>query len=149
MGLIDKSGQLVEVMTLGTPRFNHKYDYEILRLCNLSGYRVIGGASKLLRYFIDKYGARHIVSYCSLDKFSGEVYKKIGMKETGMSEPGYIWTNSRSTSVVSRYQVQKRELVKNGFGDETETEDEIMRGLHYLKVYNAGNKVFELELEDN
>ena len=50
LGLFFKK-ELVGVMTFGKPRFNKKFDYELLRYASLCGTQVIGGAGKLLKYF--------------------------------------------------------------------------------------------------
>ena len=44
--------ELIEVMTFGKPRYNKKYEWELLRLCTKFGYIVSGGANKLIKYFI-------------------------------------------------------------------------------------------------
>ena len=122
------------------------YDYEIIRLCTKSNTLIVGGTNRLLKRVIQELNAYSIISYVSIDKFTGDGYSKIGFELTSISNPGYVWSNSRGTKIVSRYMSQKKELIKQGFGTETDKEDDIMRDLSYLKIYNAGNFVYTLSI---
>ena len=52
--------QLVAVMTFGKPRFNKNYEYELIRYATKSGYHILGGAGKLLKYFLEKLQSQKI-----------------------------------------------------------------------------------------
>src|SRR5574344_2019638 len=73
-----KNEELLSIMTFGKPRYSKKYDIEILRLCSKD--TVVGDASKLLNYYVNKYNPKSIISYCDLSKFNGNVYKKLDFK---------------------------------------------------------------------
>lgn len=146
LGLYENN-ELIQVMTFGSPRFNSKYQYELLRLCTKENIVVIGGANKLMRYFISVYKPESIISYCNISKFNGGVYEKLGFKNEGLSEPNYIWF--RCGKVVSRYDAQKHKLIANGLGDESQTESDIMHSLGYLKVHDCGNIKFCWENNSN
>ena len=133
---------LIGVMTFGKPRFNSQYEYEIIRLCWMDGIKVVGGAQKLFKHFIRIYNPESIISYCDIAKFNGNVYESLGFKLNGISEPNYKWVDIDTNKILTRYQTQKARLIKAGLGTEDQTEDEIMHGLGYLKVYDCGNKVF-------
>lgn len=139
IGLFNKDSTLLGVMTFGKPRFNQNYEYELIRLAFKSNYIVVGGLEKLFNYFIAKYNPNSIVSYCNLAKFYGNSYLKLGFKSELLTLPNYIWVDKRSKTVLSRYSTQKHLLVKEGLGTAEQTEDEIMKGLHYLKLYDSGN----------
>lgn len=138
-----KSGnEIIQVMTFGRARFDKEAQYELLRLCTKSGVTVIGGAERLIKYFITEYSPESIVSYCNISKFTGEVYNRIGFKYLGVTTPNYVWVSSDSRRVLTRYQCQKSRLVKLGLGTEDETENSIMEGLGYYKVYDSGNNKY-------
>ena len=137
-----KDNELIQLISLGKPRFSTSYEYEIIRLCTKFNHLVVGGTERLINYAIKDLKMNSIISYVNLDKFTGKSYQKMGFKTTRLSEPGYVWVNSRCTEVLSRYKTQKRELVRMGLGTEDETEDEIMQSLGYKKIYNSGNLVF-------
>ena len=132
---------LVEVMTFGRPRFNTLYDTELLRLCTKSGYKVIGGASKLFKYYVETHKNETIISYCNLAKFTGNVYSSIGMTYKGTTNPNYVYVAPNNTKILSRYSCRKDILVKQGF-NESLTEAEIMRQRGFNKIYDCGNAVY-------
>lgn len=134
--------ELIGVMTFGFPRFNKEYEFEIIRLCYKDNITVIGGTEKLFKYFIDKYNPTSVISYCNISKFDGSTYQNIGFTLDHISVPGYVWVDTSTNTVLSRYQTQKSKLIKSGIGTEEQTEDEIMSNIGYLKVYDCGNKVF-------
>ena len=131
-------------MTFSTPRFNNNYQYELVRLCWNS--QVVGGTEKLFKYFIENYNPENIITYCDLSKFTGAVYDRIGftlVKNEEITEPNYVWVHSKKNTKLTRYQTQKHKLVEQGFGTIEQTEDEIMKSLGFLKIYDCGNFKFE------
>lgn len=85
--------ELISVMTFGKPRYNKKYEYELIRYC--STHNVVGGSNKLFSYFVDNYDPSNIVSYCDRCKFSGDVYQKLGFICTN-SSIGKHWYNMKT-----------------------------------------------------
>ena len=134
--------QLVEVMTFGKPRYNKNCQWELLRLCTLPEYNVIGGASKLFTYFIKKYKPDSVLSYCDAAKFSGDVYEKLGMNLHHMSDPAKVWSrgNSRITDNLLR-QRGFDQLFHTNHGKGTSNE-QLMIENNWLPVYDCGQYVF-------
>jgi very-short-patch-repair endonuclease len=130
---------LIGVLTFGFPRFNHSCQYELHRLCWKSNVAVIGGLEKMFSYFKKTYNPTSIITYSDITKFTGNCYLKLGFKVESITEPNYVWVEDSTNKVLPRYQTQKHKLIKAGLGEETQTEDEIMNSLGYLKVYNSGN----------
>lgn len=145
LGLI-YNNKLVALMTFGKPRFDMRYQFELIRLAFDSNVSIVGGTSKLFKYFIDKYKPESIISYCNIDKFNGNVYNTLGFKKIKLTKPNYIWVNKRF-EVLTRYQTQKHELVKKYTNLSDYTEDEIMKINGYYKIYNSGNLVFDWRQE--
>ena len=144
LGLFYKD-EIVSVMTFGKPRFNKKYQYELLRFC--SKYPVIGGASKLLKYFENKYNPKSLISYanrCWSSKLNN-VYEKIGFKLIDESDPGYIYISKDKSLILSRYQCQKHKLKKllgeDRFNNELSETDNMLNNGFY-KLYDCGQLVF-------
>lgn len=46
------------------------------------------------------------------NKFTGSVYERLGMKLSHISEPSYVWVDSYTNDVFTRYQTQKHKLVE-------------------------------------
>lgn len=140
IGLI-YNNELVSVLSLGKPRFNNYSQYEIIRYCNRDDIVVVGGLEKLFNYFKLKYSPESVITYSDLSKFNGNCYLKIGFKTNVnmITEPNYVWVSPDKATVLSRYQCQKHKLLVYGLGGCDETEDEIMRNLGFLRVYDSGN----------
>ncbi len=141
LGLV-YNDELVSVMTLGKPRFNKYYEYELIRFCNKLGTTVIGGASKLLNYFEKKYLPKSIISYANLQWSDGDVYKNLGFTELSISEPNYWWTKGHLT--LTRYQCQKHKLgslLGESFNQDL-SEKENMERAGYSRLFDCGNMVF-------
>lgn len=135
------NNEILSVMTFGKPRFTSDYEYELIRYCCKSGVTVVGGAEKLFKYFTDTYKPNSILCYSDISKFTGNIYTRLGFRCTidDITQPNYVWVNTVSKDIKSRYQTTKQKLVKDGCGTESMTESDIMKRLGYVKVYDSGN----------
>lgn len=147
IGLLYKD-ELVGLMTFGKPRFSSDYDSEIIRLAFKQGVTVVGGAERMFAHYINEADVKTVISYCDMSKFTGNVYMNLGFKLAGISHPNYKWVNILNGNVLTRYQTMKSTLVEKGLGTENQTEDEIMHGLNFYKVYDCGNYVFSYIKKD-
>ena len=137
------NNELVEVMTFGKPRYNKNYDIELLRLCAKDNIEVVGGPSKLFKYFVKQNSDKTIISYCDIAKFSGRVYEAIGMTLSHESTPNKIW--SKGTQCITDNLLRQRgfdQLFNTNYGKGTSNE-ELMLKHGWLPVYDCGQKVFE------
>lgn len=135
---------LVAVMTFSSPRFNKNYEYELIRFCNLKNTNVVGGASKLFKYFARNYNPKSIISYANRRFSDGNLYKKLGFKLKNITKPNYFYFKNNSFELESRNKYQKHKLkdILKDFNPElTETENMFLNG--YRKIYDCGNFVFE------
>ena len=138
IGLIYNS-KLVSVMSFGRrkPGQGSRDDtsWELIRFCSKLNYLVIGGASKLFKYFIDKYNPPHIISFSANDISNGNLYKHLGFICQGISMS--YWYISYAGHRHHRYHFNKNQLAKMGF-DISQTETQIMSKLPYYKIYDSG-----------
>lgn len=134
--------ELIGVMAFRKPRFNKNYQYELTRLAWKDDIISVGGSDKMLKWFKDNYDPYSIITYCDISKFEGDSYRKLGFKEENLSRPNYKWVSLDNNDVKSRYQTQKQSLIEKGYGNIGDTEDDIMKNLGYLKVYDCGNLVY-------
>lgn len=130
---------IVEIMTFGKPRFDNDSEYELIRLCNKANTKVVGGAQKLFQYFVEKYNPSTVSTYSDISKFTGNIYTKLRFRVTEFTQPTYVWVDTNTNHVLSRYQTQKDKLIENKWGTADQTENEIMENNGYLKIYNSGN----------
>jgi len=144
------NNELISIMTFGKNRKNlgrsHKEgEYELIRFCNKLNYNVIGGASKLLKYFIKNIKPKKIISYCDLRWSNGNFYEKIGFKKNSITNPNYFYINTTLRIRENRFKYRKDVLIKEGF-DKNKSESEIMRGRDFIRIYDCGSIRFEMEL---
>lgn len=151
LGLKEKrTGDLVSVMTFNkmrstigeTKNTESRSTYELSRFCSKLYTSVIGGASKLFKYFCNNYDVEKIVSFSDLAHTRGELYRILGFKSVSLSDPGYVWVNGVDDSSLHRVNCQKNNLPKL-FHDDTidiknKTEKEIMEEHGYVRVYDSG-----------
>lgn len=64
-------------------------EWNLNRFCNKVGHSVIGGASKLLKYFIKNYETKRIISYADRDWSIGSLYENIEFIKINESGPDY------------------------------------------------------------
>jgi len=141
--------ELVSVMTFSslrraTGQKSKEGSYELHRFCNELNTSVIGGASKLFKYFIKNYSPKHILSYASKDWSTGNLYESLGMTYAGDTTVGYFYTKSKFR--YSRFQFQKHKLVAKG-ADPNLTEYGIMLKDGYHRVWDCGNLKYEMIID--
>ena len=142
LGLYDDG--LICLMTFGKSRYNKGAEWELLRFVSKKGYKVIGGASKLLKYFRNKYSGK-IISYANKRWSNGDLYEKIGFDYIHDSSPNYFYYKNGSLILESRIKYQKHKL-KNILDvyDEKLSESKNMENNGYNSIYDSGNKVYIL-----
>jgi len=140
------TNELVSVMT-----FNHirktlgkKFDsntWELSRFCSKLNTSVVGGASKLLKYFINHYEYDRIISYSDVAHTRGNMYDKLCFVPNRISSPRYVWVNLSDDTYLNRVSCQKsnmHRLFPNEILDLTKTEKQIMEEHGYVRVYDSG-----------
>lgn len=137
---------LLGIMTFGKPRFNSQYEYELVRMCFKPKVSVVGGAQKMFKHFLNTYKPKQILTYSDTSKFTGGVYKQMGMRviqDNPMTVPNYVWVRPQDSSFLSRYQTTKQKLIDSGLGSDDQTENDIMTWSGYVKVYDCGQLKYE------
>lgn len=121
---------------------NKEKHYELTRFCNKINTNVIGGASKMIKYFINKYVPIQIDTYSDNLISNGALYETMGFEYLHTSKPGYWYVVDGIRE--HRFNWRKQKLIKLGY-DPNKTEEEIMSELGYYRIYNAGNKKWILK----
>lgn len=138
--------ELVSVM-LFTGKKND--GWELTRFCSKLNIRVIGGASKLLKYFIKYYKPRTIISFSSNDISSGQLYKKLGFASNQKYNQSYWYIEPGTLKRYHRSSWSKSEIVRKGIKDkidDTWTEKEVMEELGFFCIYDSGQFKWILDL---
>ena len=135
-------GDLVSLMTFdhleGRNKMNSN-EWNINRFCNKINTNVIGGASKLFKYFIKNYDVSRVISYSDKDWSQGQLYECLGFGRISDSNPDYKY-------VVNNHRVHKSRFKKDNLniGDKTKfTESEFMIERGIFRVYDCGKIKFE------
>ena len=142
LGLIYE-GKIVSIMTFGKSRYSIEYDWELIRFCNKLNTVIVGGASKLFKYFIREYNPSSIISFANLRWSDGNLYNKLGFIEEHRSKPNYYYFKINEMKLYNRQKFQKHKLYKllEIFNPElSETLNMYNNG--YRKIYDCGNIVF-------
>ena len=145
--------QLVSIMTFGKLRStigNTNLDtnecWELVRYCNLKGTSVVGGASKLFRYFCNTHNPKEIRSFSDRAHTKGNLYAILGFKEVRRSDANYVWVNITDDVAYHRMNAQKRNIRKFLQDPEIDlslTEKQIMEAHGFAQVFDAGTITWE------
>jgi hypothetical protein len=136
--------QLVSLMCFDKKegRINMKEgEWNLNRFCNLLNNQVIGGASKLLNYFIKENNPSRIISYADKDWSSGNLYNVLGLNLINESRPDYKYIVNGIRK--SKQNFTKTKLAKLGYDTLNLTESQIMNNLGINRIYDCGKMKFE------
>jgi hypothetical protein len=138
--------KLISLMTFGNLRnsMGQKASegiYEMLRFCNKLNINVVGGASKLFKYFIKNYHPKEIISYADRSWSRGNLYEKLGFKFEYKTQPNYYYIIGDKR--FHRFGFRKDKLIKEGF-DANKTEHEIMLERKIFRIYDSGSLKYKL-----
>ncbi|MDY5929934.1 MAG: hypothetical protein SPJ27_07860, partial [Candidatus Onthovivens sp.] len=134
--------KLIEVMTFGKPRYNKNYEWELLRLCSHKDYKIIGGTERLFKHFLKEYNPQNMISYCDNAKFSGEVYKRLGMLLESKGSPYCVWSKNNE-KITSNLLMQRGydQLFGTNYGKGTSNKDLMIQN-GWREVYDCGQSVY-------
>lgn len=135
------NNELVSIMTFGKRRLNSKENFELIRYCSKKDTIVVGGASKLFKYFIKKNNFNSIVSYSDNTVSDGGIYEFLNFKNTNETI-NYYWTNNKER--IHRFTFNKKRLVEKGY-DPNKTGLQIMKENGYARIFGAGIKTWIYE----
>ena len=140
IGLFYKN-ELVSLMTFGKTRkplgqTSNENDWEMLRFCNKLNTNIIGGASKLFKYFIKNYDFEEIITYADKSHSNGKLYEILGFIYLHTSKPNYYYVIDDIRH--HRFNFRKDILIKEGY-DANKTEHQIMLERKIYRIYNSGN----------
>lgn len=135
--------EIISVMTFGVPRYNSKYDWELLRYATQFETSIIGGAKRLFTKFVKELHPSSIISYCNLSKFKGGIYETLGFKHLRNTQPAKVWSkNDKNITDNLLRQKGYDKLFKTNYGKGTNNE-ELMIQNGWRSVYDCGQAVYE------
>jgi len=137
--------ELVSLMTFGSRKISGVVHFELLRFCNKLNTSVVGGSSRLFKYFISNYEYDKIISYADRRYSNGNMYNVLGFKLSHKSGPNY-WYFEKDYILRHRSRYQKHKLgdVLSNFDDGlSEFENMVNNG--WNRIWDCGNLVYEYE----
>ena len=137
---------LVAIASFGKSRFKDG-EYELYRYVQKSGTVVIGGLKRLCTAYMKSNNIHRIITYCDLTLFNGNGYTKSGFTYLRDTPPNYFYFQPSKIELHSRIKFQKHKLNKllTNF-DSSLTEVENMHANGWLRIFDCGNKLFELTI---
>lgn len=147
LGLYDNQ-ELVSLMTFGKMRgtqgrklSDSDNTWELSRFCSKINCSVVGGASKLFKYFVRNYSPDKVVSFSDVARSKGTLYQTLGFKQISQSDPSYVWSTLDDTLYYNRVSCQKsnlKHLLHDDKIDLSMTERQIMIEHGFVQVYDCG-----------
>jgi hypothetical protein len=119
--------ELVSLMTFDHYEGRNKMEkdeWNLSRFCNKLNTFVLGGASKLFKYFIKNYEVNRVVSYSDNDWSLGDLYETLGFEKISESNPDYKYIFEGVRTHKSRFRKSKTGISESK--------------LNLLKVYDCG-----------
>ena len=143
---LEYNGELLSVMSFGGLRRNlgskqTENCYELLRFCNKLNYTIIGGASKLLNYFVKKHKPTEIISYVDRRWSVGNLYKKLNFTFSHKSEPSYFYVINGERK--NRFGLRKDVLISKFGCSPDDTEHNFCFNQGWYRIYDCGTMVFK------
>ena len=152
---VKDTNELVSLITFNKSRkgigkkSDDDLEWELGRFCNALNTNVVGGASKLFKYFISNYEHSKIVSFSDIAHTKGNLYSILGFSDVSESSPGYVWVNLFTDMYLTRTACRKNNLQKL-FQDptidiENKTEAMIMAEHGFVQVFDCGVIRWEIQ----
>ena len=133
------NNELISLMTFNKPRLGigFKHDgYELSRFASKLDCNVIGGADKLLNYFVKNHNPKSIISYADRRWSQGDLYEKLGFELVKVNKPNYWYIVGKIRK--HRFNFRKTILAKEGFDTINKTEHQIMLEREIYRIYDCG-----------
>ena len=143
---LEYNGEIVSMMSFGGLRKNmgrksEENEYELLRFCNKIGYSVIGGASRLFKYFKTTNTPLTVISYADRRWSMGNMYNKLGFTFVHNSEPSYFYLVNGERK--NRFSYRKDILISKYGCRRNDTEHNFCNNNGWYRIYDCGTMLFE------
>ena len=104
---------------------------ELVRFATKGGYTIIGGLSKLIKYYVDLVSPNDLMSYADRDWSQGKAYTAAGFQLIEVTPPVRFYLDPVH---FQRYSVKQFESVN------------VSAGGFYFEIFNTGNLKYVLDL---
>ena len=142
--------ELVYLQSYGNVRRDniHYATWDMKRMCGPKDAYVYGGASKLLKYFLNNYDlGKGLVTYCDPEVFDGHTYEKIGFTLHHICPDDYKYIkdgveyskqHGKKSNIWARLKKENPDIEPFDVWKTKHTEREMMEKLGYERVMHKG-----------
>jgi len=130
--------ELLAVMTFAASRFDKNQPWELMRYCTKAGHSVVGGASKMFKYFLNNTHG-NCISYAARSYSQGNLYNRLGFEFHGNTAPNYKYLVNGILESRMKYQKHKLKAQLLDF-DQSLTERQNMTLHGHRRIYDSGNQ---------
>ena len=108
----------------------------------IDNYSVVGGASKLLKYFENNYKPEKLISYADKRWSIGNLYVKLNFELIRVSPPNYFYVDGQKR--LHRFNFRKDILISKYGCSPEDTENNFTKNVLGLKrIYDCGSLVYQ------
>jgi len=140
---LEYNDELVSIMTFGKLRRSTglksvNNEWELYRFCSKLNMNVIGGFSKLLKYFEININPNKLITYANRDwSYDNNIYINSKFNFISNTKINY-WYFDKNIKRIHRFNYRKDKLIKQGF-DSKMTEKDIMFNRGFNIIYDCGS----------
>jgi hypothetical protein len=132
-----KDDELLSVMTFSKTNISRQqYEWEINRYSTKFDITVVGGASKLFKFFVKEINPKIVITYSDLRWSIGHVYSKIGFVREKDTPPNYWYINGQKR--IHRYTLRKCK-----HDEKLLTEWENRKSQGWNRIWDCGNAKYK------
>jgi hypothetical protein len=114
-------------------------DFELLRFCCKLNTMVIGGAIKLIKYFVDNYKPKAILTFADRSWLNSNLYLNLGFKIICKTKPNYDYVINGER--INKKVFEKDVLIKENI-DVNKIVYKSMKERCYFKIFDSGSIKF-------
>lgn len=132
------------------PKQLNNDEAELIRFCNLAETRVVGGASKLLHHYVNKFHPSTVTSYSANDISNGQLYRSLGFETDNKISESYWYIEPKTFKREHRSIYTRSGIVRKwqeyDINDKTWTERLVMDSKGYMRIYDSGTTKWTLKV---
>lgn len=116
---------------------------ELVRFATKTGVTIVGGLSKLLKYFLQQVSVNDLMTYADRDWSLGKGYDKLGFHFSGTTEAVTFYVDTKTMNRYQPHRLPKKILA--AFDDQNILNlDGFLTQNGFFKVFNTGNLKYHL-----
>lgn len=116
---------------------------ELVRFATKTGVTIVGGLSKLLKYFLQQVSVNDLMTYADRDWSLGKGYDKLGFHFSGTTEAVTFYVDTKTMNRYQPHRLPKKILA--AFDEQNILNlDGFLTQNGFFKVFNTGNLKYHL-----